>query len=128
MTVGIIIFIIIIIIMLIILKFTIYKQDNIVIAQENTVEQENQTLNEVVLEEQLNLKQDEIVSIEDWPKTMTAKTNIKYTVIGKIVIEKIEVEKYILDRTTDNSLNLAVTRFVEDRQINEIRKFLYNRT
>jgi sortase (surface protein transpeptidase) len=126
LTVGIIIFIIIIIVMLIILKFTIYKQDNIVTEPEDISNQVNEIPIEVIVEE--SKKQDEIVSVEDWPKTMTAKTKVVYYVIGKIVIEKIGVEKYILDRTTDNSLDMAVTNFVEEREINEVREFLYNRT
>lgn len=34
-----------------------------------------------------------------------------YNVIGQIVIDEIDMENYILDRTTDYSLNLAVTKF-----------------
>lgn len=34
-----------------------------------------------------------------------------YTVIGQLVIEKIGIEKVILSKTTDESLNLSVTKF-----------------
>ena len=47
----------------------------------------------------------EIVDI-DIPDTMG-----DYSVIGKLVIDKLGVEKNILDKTTDSSLKLSVTKF-----------------
>ena len=64
---------------------------------------------------------DEIVSVDDMPKSIG-----KYAVVGKIVIEKIGVEKYILDRTTNNSLDLAVTKFPDSEtgpQINTVGNY-----
>lgn len=99
-----IIFLIIILTTFIILKFNIFKQDNKVMPQEdNTSEQENTIQVELIEDEP---KTDEIVSVDDMPKKMGI-----YNVEGKIVIEKINVEKYILHRTTNNSLDLAVTKF-----------------
>lgn len=34
-----------------------------------------------------------------------------YNVIGQLVIEKIDLKKYILNKTTDYSLNLSITKF-----------------
>lgn len=48
-----------------------------------------------------------------------------YGVLGKIVIDKINVENYILNKTTNASLNLAVTWFwgpdSNNRTVNDIR-------
>lgn len=38
-----------------------------------------------------------------------------YSVIGQLVIEKIELEKYILNKTTNYSLNLSVTKLYGPR-------------
>ncbi len=50
-----------------------------------------------------------------------------HKVIGKLKIEKIKLETYILDKTTDENLNISVTK-LEGPEINNIRKFLHNRT
>lgn len=72
--------------------------------------QEENTVPESQVEEVAPLveevKQDEVVSTDDMPKSMGI-----YSVVGQIVIEKINVKQYILDRTTNNALNLAVTKF-----------------
>ena len=62
-------------------------------------------------------KMDEIVSVEDMPNKMG-----NYTVIGQIVIEKIGVSKYILDKTTNNALDLSVTKF-KGPEINKVGNF-----
>lgn len=62
-------------------------------------------------------KQDEVVSVSDMPKKIG-----NYEVIGKIVIDSIDVEKYILNRTTINSLDLSVTKFTGP-EINEVGNF-----
>lgn len=110
-----IIFLIIILIAIIIFKFNIFKQNNNATPQEsNTSEQENTI--QVKLEED-EPKTDEIVSVSDMPNKMGS-----YTVEGKIVIDKINVEKYILDRPTVNSLNLAVTKFAGP-EINDVGNY-----
>lgn len=117
--------VIIIITVLIILKFNSSKQDNN-FTDGNTTEQVNQIISNDIAVEPSSEKKDEIVSVEDMPKFMSAKTGAKYTVVGKIVIEKINVEKYILDRTTDNSLDLAVTKFPDSEtgpKINEVGNY-----
>ena len=58
----------------------------------------------------------EIVDI-DIPDTMG-----DYSVIGKLVIDKLGVEKNILDKTTDSSLKLSVTKFYGPNA-NEIGNF-----
>jgi sortase A len=101
----IIILIIMIITLIIILKFT--KQDNNVdaIPQENI--SKNVIESEPLVEPSPTPKvNDEVVSVDDMPNKMGI-----YHVVGEIVIDKINVKKYILDRTTINSLDLAVTKF-----------------
>ena len=62
-------------------------------------------------------KKDENIVNVDLPEKMG-----DYKVIGQLVIEKIGVEKNILNKTTDDSLNLSVTKFYGPN-INEIGNF-----
>lgn len=70
---------------------------------ENSIE--NQIVEEELIEEQ-KVVQDEIVSVTDMPNTISG-----YTVIGKIVIEEIGISNYIVGKTTEESLKVAVTKF-----------------
>lgn len=85
---------------------------------ENIIEEEVPQ-NEVTEKDQESF---EMVDVSDMP---TKKGG--YGVLGKIVIEKIDVENYILNETTDASLNLAVTWFwgpdPYNRTVNDIRKY-----
>jgi len=122
-TIGIIVILMIIITIIIILKFK--AQDNTIVPEQENMSEQDNTIS-VVLEDE-NLEEpitwnDEIVSVEDMPNKMGI-----YSVVGKIVIEKINVEKYILDRTTQNSLDLAVTKFEGTEvgpEINTIGNFM----
>lgn len=81
--------------------------------------EEKNVVNTAVIEEnndEDNNKKDEIVEI-DLPEKMG-----NYTVIGQIVIDKIGVEKNILNKTEDASLNLSVTKFYGPK-INEAGNF-----
>lgn len=90
------VFFLVIIIILIIPAIYWKENKNIV---ENTIT--NVEPNYEVTEENMT----EIVDA-DIPDTMG-----DYSVLGKIVIDKIGVEKNILDQTTDESLKLSVTKF-----------------
>lgn len=57
------------------------------------------------------------VNIEEVPDTVGS-----YKVLGTLVIDKIELTKNILDKTTDESLNLSVTKFYGPK-INEKGNF-----
>lgn len=70
----------------------------------NPIDDQNET------NDQKNL---EVVNI-DMPEKIE-----KYNVIGQLVIEKIEFEKYILHTTDEKSLNLSITRYY-GAQPNEI--------
>ena len=71
----------------------------------NTVD-ENSIINGIDTNEIVNeVDLKEIVDV-DMPDKIE-----NYNVIGQIVIDEIDMENYILDRTTDYSLNLAVTKF-----------------
>lgn len=111
-----IIFIIIILVLLVILGIKIYNQDKAVTPppEETSQVEQNELPTNTIVEP---VKTDEIVSVEDMPNKMG-----NYTVIGQIVIEKIGVSKYILDRTTNNSLDLAVTKF-KGPEINKVGNF-----
>lgn len=109
-----IIFIIIILTVFIVLKFVMNNQDS-----NNVAPQEETKDNVISVEiEPEKPKVDEIVPVDDMPNKMGI-----YSVLGKIVIDKIGVQKYILDRTTNNSLDLAVTRFGSEPQINTVGNF-----
>jgi len=125
-TAGIIIIILIIIIiitMFIILKSKISNQDD----NKNTpmdtsgIEEPIKPI-EIEIEPLPTQIQDEIVSVEDMPKKMG-----KYNVIGKLVIEKISLEKYILEVMTDNALDLSITKLdgthSESPDINTVGNF-----
>lgn len=71
----------------------------------NTIKDQNDISNELINEIVDNVNLKEIVDI-DMPNKIE-----NYNVIGQIVIEEIDMENYILDKTTDYSLNLAVTKF-----------------
>lgn len=106
-TVRIIIILIIIIIALIIILKFIHQDNNVeVIPQENTGDNASIVVEPTESPSPTMLWNDEIVSVEDMPKKMGI-----YEVVGEIVIDKINIKKYILDRTTVNSLDLAVTKF-----------------
>lgn len=51
----------------------------------------------------------------------------EYDILGKIVIDKIEVEQPILDSVEDKALEQGVIKLYGDT-LNEMRKFLYRRT
>ena len=70
------------------------QEENVTSVLENTISEEN-------------IKEDEFVSTDNMPEKMGI-----YSVVGQIIIEKINVNQYILDRTTNNALDLAVTKFV----------------
>lgn len=75
------------------------------IRTEQTLEGEEPTGEDVVIEQD-HVEQTETVDVSDMPNVMG-----EYNVIGKIVIDKIGMQSYILDRSTKESLNLAVTKF-----------------
>jgi len=109
-TLGIIIFIIIIITLLIILKYKTNHQDNnnIVTPIDAGMLNEVANISENEKIEDTNLqiiKQDEIVSVEDIPKKMGG-----YEVLGKLVIDKIDLEKYVLAVATTKSIDISVAK------------------
>lgn len=74
-------------------------------SEENLDENQNEVFNGIENEEIKNeINISTIVKI-DMPDKME-----NYNIIGQLVIEKIELEKYILEKTTDYSLNLSVTK------------------
>lgn len=73
--------------------------------EEKTLEGEEPTTEDVVISKD-HVEQFEMVDVSDMPEVMGG-----YSVIGKIVIDKLGVQKYILGRSTDESLNLAVAKF-----------------
>ncbi|MCI8384149.1 MAG: sortase [Clostridia bacterium] len=58
---------------------------------------------DMTMEEKIKIMEEEISNM---PETMG-----DYNVLGVIAIEKLGIAKNILDRTTDESLNLSVTKF-----------------
>lgn len=68
----------------------------------NNLEQNNQIQDK---NEEIELSELEIVNV-DMPEKIE-----NYDVLGEIEIQSIGVKKYILSRTTDESLDLSVTRF-----------------
>lgn len=115
----IIIFAIIIIISVSVFCFISFHNKNKIISDTNDT---SNVVNDVPLNEVTEQVQEsfEMVDVSDMP---TEKGG--FGVLGKIVIDKINVENYILDKTTNASLNLAVTWFWgpdnKNRTVNDIR-------
>lgn len=85
------------------LIFFIKKDNSTKIQNDNS--KQNTIENSINTNEQLEECFKEIVQI-DMPEKMG-----DYDVVGLLVIEKINFEKYILNKTTDKSLKLSVTKF-----------------
>ena len=92
----------------------------------NNTNEENDVINTVQIEDENNIENnvdqnsssEEIVDV-DLPDKMG-----NYTVIGQLVIEKLGIEKAILNKTTDESLKLSVTKFYgPNMSINDVGNF-----
>lgn len=83
------------------IKKTIDYNTEVEIVSENIVDE-----NPTIIEENIENEQ-----IENEKKQEEIKKIGKYNVIGKIIIEKIDLEDVILEKTTDTSLNLGLTKF-----------------
>ena len=111
--------IIIIIVSVSLFCFISFHNKNKIISDTNDT---SNVVNDVPLNEVTEQVQEsfEMVDVSDMP---TEKGG--FGVLGKIVIDKINVENYILDKTTNASLNLAVTWFWgpdnKNRTVNDIR-------
>lgn len=103
----------IVIILVIVIIFVLTKKEDA------TYIGESQETNKIIEEPKEVKEETEYVDVSDIPEEIE-----DYTVIGKIVIEKINVEKYILGRSTKKSLNLGVAKFWGPH-INDFRKFLH---
>lgn len=66
----------------------------------------NQFIGEVIKLESTSQGQEPSKAQIQMPDTIKG-----YTVIGKLVIDKIKFDQYIINTTTENSLNVAITRF-----------------
>lgn len=99
-----IILIILVIVMLAILVISFMKDAS---ALKNIAKNPNISSNEVAEENILNTVIEPVeFNEEEIPNQMG-----EYNVLGTIVIDKIGIVKNILDKTTDESLNLSVTKF-----------------
>lgn len=84
---------------------TTYKQDNISLAND-VLQQDNSVENQQIVENVEDIENTENVeNIETLPESLQG-----YTIVGKLKIEKINVEKYILGKTTNKSLNVSITK------------------
>ncbi len=97
----IVVLIVILVVLAIFVINILEKKENI-----EEISAENETLNiEEIDVNTLNEINTTITDIVEMPDKIE-----NYKVIGQLVIEKIEFEKYILNKTTDYSLNLSVTK------------------
>lgn len=99
------------ILMIILVSLIFYSIASSKAGTEKDIADNQQIENENIIDESQNevsvpQEQFEMVDVSDFPSKIGG-----YTVLGKIVIDKIGVENYILNKTTDASLNLAVTWF-----------------
>ena len=117
------------IIMIVLVSLIFYSIASSKAGTEKEIADNQQMDNEESIEENQNevsvpQEQFEMVDVSDFPSKIGG-----YTVLGKIVIDEIGVENYILNKTTDASLNLAVTWFwgpdENNRAINVPRKCMY---
>ena len=82
-------------------KNTINSNIKVYNVNENIVEE-----NTTIIEENVEIEQQENEEIKEEIKKVG-----QYNVIGKIIIDKIDLEDVILEKTTDTSLNLGLTKF-----------------
>lgn len=80
----------------------ILKDDDKNISEESTVLENIENVD-------INEKANEINTIDIQKVDMPEKIK-NYNVIGQLVIEKIDCEKFVLNKTTNNSLNLSITK------------------
>lgn len=109
-----IIFVLLIFIMLVALIISILKDLNSLknIAQNiDMIRDESENYQENAIQEEI------AIDIEQVPDKIAS-----YNVLGTLVIDKIGIQKNILDKTTDESLNLSVTKFYGPK-INEKGNF-----
>lgn len=99
-------FIFLLFIFIIAIGFVFYaitnKQDNISLAND-VLQQDDSVENQQIIENTEVIEN--VENIETLPESLQG-----YTIVGKLKIEKINVEKYILGKTTNKSLNVSITK------------------
>ena len=78
------------------------------------IKQENTIVEQKVIEDNIAMN---LVEYENFPREYRG-----YKVVGKIKIPKLEIEKYILEETTEQSLKASVTKTCGPK-VNEIGNF-----
>ena len=94
------------IIVLYIWKYYKIKKNTNYSTEVETVSENIMDENSTIIEENVENEQ-----YENEEKQEEIKKIGQYNVIGKIIIEKIDLEDVILEKTTDTSLNLGLTKF-----------------
>ena len=94
------------IIVLYIWKYYKIKKNTNYSTEVETVSENIMDENSTIIEENVENEQ-----FENEEKQEEIKKIGQYNVIGKIIIDKIELEDVILEKTTDASLNLGLTKF-----------------
>ena len=94
------------IIVLYIWKYYKIKKNTNYSTEVETVSENIMDENSTIIEENVENEQ-----YENEEKQEEIKKIGQYNVIGKIIIDKIELEDVILEKTTDTSLNLGLTKF-----------------
>lgn len=92
---------------------TIYIWKNYNSKKTVNTDTEIKTSNENITDENATVEQEnsEAENTENESESEEIKKIGNYKVIGKIIINKIELEDVILEKTTDTSLNLGLTKF-----------------
>lgn len=99
---------------LVIILLLIYLLYKIIITNINIIKKANQTnieANISLTEEVLTKNNIEKNRKQNTIKPVMPETIKGHTILGEIIIDKINLKTYILDKTTDETLNLGVTKF-----------------
>lgn len=101
-----------------VLIYVVITQNSSTGQQPIETEDNNAIVENTIVEEPTNETETPVVEEIEMPKTVEG-----YNVLGQLVIDKIELDNYILHKTTDASLDLSVARYYGPKKANTVGNF-----